>query len=608
MVVSSALVGVDAGQVGGVEGRRADPDDFDIAKSPRLIEFDVPLLEQFENGQEPDDDLESLDKRLGEPPERHPSHPRKLVDQFFAGFDDADPDVVDVIDAHDRLGSRSHRPQVRGLDVLKIDADEQIRCNLHEPLVETGPAWRRQHRRVEEEPENLCCILESLAVEQSCDQQIALLPERELVVQIDVGILGQETLALQFDKRRRDEEKFGGDIEVEFIHLLDLDEIGINDPGERNLVEIHLFAQDQVKQEVEGPLVDRCLNLVWHRHHDRADGDPPAQRSPGPCPIGRPSRRTPGGHLRSKPMTRVFSGIKPTGPVQLGNLLGALRYWVTDQAEADTIFCVVDLHALTVPQDPAELRSRTLELAQLLLAIGIDPAQSTLFIQSHVPEHTELSWILECTAAFGELRRMTQFKDKSDNADFVSAGLFSDDQRQHLELSRDLAIRFNHRYGDTFVVPEASIPKIGARVMDLQEPTRKMSKSEDSPQGTILVLDDLDAVAKKIKRAVTDTETDVRFDPATKPGVSNLLSILSACTGDDPHAIAERFERYGDLKSACAEVVVETLRPIQQRFAELSADPAGTAAILATGAEKARSLAGPVLERARANLGLLPPA
>lgn len=326
-------------------------------------------------------------------------------------------------------------------------------------------------------------------------------------------------------------------------------------------------------------------------------------------------------------MTRVFSGIKPTGPVQLGNLLGALRYWVTDQAEADTIFCVVDLHALTVPQDPAELRNRTLELAQLLLAIGIDPAQSTLFVQSHVPEHAELSWILECTAAFGELRRMTQFKDKSDNADFVSAGLFTypalmaadillydtdrvpvgDDQRQHLELSRDLAVRFNHRYGDTFVVPEASIPKIGARVMDLQEPTRKMSKSEDSPQGTILVLEDLDAVAKKIKRAVTDTETDVRFDPEAKPGVSNLLSILSACTGDDPHTIAERFERYGDLKSACAEAVVETLRPIQQRFAALSADPAGTAAILASGAEKARSIAGPVLERARANLGLLPP-
>ena len=325
-------------------------------------------------------------------------------------------------------------------------------------------------------------------------------------------------------------------------------------------------------------------------------------------------------------MTRVFSGIKPTGPVQLGNLLGALRHWVADQAEADTIFCVVDLHALTVPQDPTELRTRTLELAQLLLAIGIDPAQSTLFVQSHVREHAELSWLMECTASVGELRRMTQFKDKSDQAEFVSAGLFTypalmaadillydtdrvpvgDDQRQHLELSRDLAIRFNSRYGDTFVVPEAAIAKIGARVMDLQHPTKKMSKSEDSPQGTILVLEDLDAVAKKIKRAVTDTDTDVRFDPVEKPGVSNLLSILSSCTGAAPETLAESYTRYGDLKTAVAEAVVETLRPIQERFAELAADPTGTAAILASGAEKARAIAGPVLERARTNIGLLP--
>ena len=327
-------------------------------------------------------------------------------------------------------------------------------------------------------------------------------------------------------------------------------------------------------------------------------------------------------------MTRVFSGIKPTGPVQLGNLLGALRHWVIDQDEADTIFCVVDLHALTVPQDPAELRTRTLELAQLLLAIGIDPERTTLFVQSHVPEHAELSWLMECTASFGELRRMTQFKDKSDNTEFVSAGLFTypalmaadillydtdrvpvgDDQRQHLELSRDLAIRFNSRYGDTFVVPEAAIPKIGARVMDLQHPTKKMSKSEDSPQGTILVLEDLDSVAKKIKRAVTDTDTDVRFDPVEKPGVSNLLSILSACTQAAPEVLADSYSRYGDLKTAVAEAVVETLRPIQERFAELNADPIGTAAILASGALKARSIAGPVLERARTNIGLLPPA
>lgn len=326
-------------------------------------------------------------------------------------------------------------------------------------------------------------------------------------------------------------------------------------------------------------------------------------------------------------MTRVFSGIKPTGPVQLGNLLGALRHWVADQDDADTVFCVVDLHALTVPQDPTELRARTLELAQLLLAIGIDADRSTLFVQSHLHEHTELAWILECTASFGELRRMTQFKDKSDGAEFVSAGLFTypalmaadillydtdrvpvgDDQRQHLELSRDLAIRFNHRYGDTFVVPEAAIAKVGARVMDLQHPTRKMSKSEDSPLGTLLVLDPLDEVAKKIKKAVTDTDAEVRFDPEAKPGVSNLLSILGACTGRDPEVVADEFSRYGDLKTACAEAVVETLRPIQARYGELAADPLGTAAILAAGAAKARTVAAPTLARTRANLGLLTP-
>jgi tryptophanyl-tRNA synthetase len=327
-------------------------------------------------------------------------------------------------------------------------------------------------------------------------------------------------------------------------------------------------------------------------------------------------------------VTRVFSGIQPTGDVQLGNLLGALRYWVSEQHEADSFYCVVDLHALTVPQDPTELRARTLELAQVLLAIGIDPDVATLFIQSHVPEHSQLAWILECTASFGELRRMTQFKDKSDGAEFVSAALFTypalmaadillyetdrvpvgDDQRQHLELSRDLAIRFNHRYGDTFVVPEAAIPTVGARVMDLQTPTNKMSKSADSPQGTILVLEDLGAVAKKIKRAVTDTDNDVRFDPTSKPGVSNLLSILGAVTDRDPVALADDYAQYGPLKSDTADAVVELLRPVQARFAELAADPTGTAAILAKGAEKAQAVAAPTLAKAQQALGLLPPA
>jgi tryptophanyl-tRNA synthetase len=326
-------------------------------------------------------------------------------------------------------------------------------------------------------------------------------------------------------------------------------------------------------------------------------------------------------------MARVFSGIQPTGEVHLGNLLGAIRNWVVDQHEADSVYCVVDLHALTIPKDPGEVRESTLRMAQMLMAIGLDPDVCTLFVQSHVPEHTSLSWLLECTVSFGELRRMTQFKDKSDRADFISAGLFTypalqaadillydtnrvpvgDDQRQHLELARDVAIRFNSRYGDTFVVPEHAIPRSGARVMDLQDPTNKMSKSSSSPQGVVGLLEDLKAIEKKIKRAVTDTESEVRYDVAAKPGVSNLLSILGAATGRTPEQAAAGYTQYGPLKSDTAAAVVEMIRPIQQRYAELSADPAETARLLAKGAEKARSIAVGVNERAHRNIGLLQP-
>ncbi len=324
-------------------------------------------------------------------------------------------------------------------------------------------------------------------------------------------------------------------------------------------------------------------------------------------------------------MARVFSGIKPTGPVHLGNLLGALRVWVEDQHRDDSIYCVVDLHALTVPQDPRELHARTLELVQVLLAVGLDPEICTLFVQSHVHEHCELAWILECTASVGELRRMTQFKEKADRESFVSGGLFTyptlmaadillydtdrvpvgEDQKQHLELTRDLAQRFNSRCGDTFRVPEPAIPRVGARVMDLQEPTSKMSKSEDSPQGTVLVLEDLALVARKFKRAVTDSENEVRFDPDTKPGVSNLLAILAAVTGADPAELATRYEGYGALKSDTADAVCEALRPIQDRFAGYAGDPAETTRILAGGAAKAQSRASEVLTRARSALGLV---
>jgi tryptophanyl-tRNA synthetase len=324
---------------------------------------------------------------------------------------------------------------------------------------------------------------------------------------------------------------------------------------------------------------------------------------------------------------RVFSGIQPTGEVHLGNLLGALRNWVTDQDEFDCTYCVVDLHALTVPQDPTELRATTVALAMKLLAVGIDPDRSTLFVQSHVPEHTGLAWICDCTVSHGELSRMTQFKDKSAKNEFVSGGLFTypalmaadilvhdtdrvpvgDDQRQHLEITRDIAERFNSRYGETFVVPEAYIPKAGARVMDLQSPTDKMSKSATSPQGTIDLLDEPSVVEKKIKRAVTDSGEDVTYDPVERPGVANLLSILAAATGREPEVVAEGYSQFGPLKKDTADALVALLDPIQQRYRELEADPAATQAILAKGAAKAQEKAADVLARAKNALGLLPP-
>ncbi len=333
--------------------------------------------------------------------------------------------------------------------------------------------------------------------------------------------------------------------------------------------------------------------------------------------------------LYDRPVARVFSGIQPTGDLHLGNYLGALRQFARDQYDHDAVFCIVDLHALTVPQDPHELGRRTLDTARVHLAAGLDPSVCTLFVQSHVHEHAELSWLMECTASVGELRRMTQFKEKADKApeqEFVAAALFTypalmaadillygadrvpvgADQRQHLELARDLAVRFNHRFGDTFVVPAAAVPTVGARIMDLQRPTEKMSKSAVSPQGTVGLLEHPASITRKIRRAVTDTEVEVRYDPEAKPGVSNLLTILGAATGEDPAQLARRYQQYGELKVDCAEAVVALLEPIQARYAELAADPSGTAAILAEGAAKARAIAAPVLERARAAVGLLP--
>jgi tryptophanyl-tRNA synthetase len=326
-------------------------------------------------------------------------------------------------------------------------------------------------------------------------------------------------------------------------------------------------------------------------------------------------------------MTRQFSGIQPTGEMHLGNFVGAVKRWVDSQD--DGIFCVVDLHAMTRPYDPAELRAETTRLSTLLVAAGLDPQRCILFVQSHVPMVTELTWILNCVASVGELRRMTQFKEKSEGQEFVSAGVLDypvlmaadillydtdevpvgEDQTQHVELTRDIAIRFNHRFGDTLVVPKATIPPVGARIKDLQQPTAKMSKSIDSPQGTILVLDDPKAITKKVKSAVTDSETEVRFDVDAKPGVSNLLSLLSVATGRPIPDLESEYgsSGYGTFKGAVADALVEFLRPTRERYHELAADPAELARVLATGAARAGEIAEATMVRVRAATGLMPP-
>ncbi|SCX13759.1 tryptophan--tRNA ligase [Mycolicibacterium fluoranthenivorans] len=328
----------------------------------------------------------------------------------------------------------------------------------------------------------------------------------------------------------------------------------------------------------------------------------------------------------------VFSGAQPTSDsLHLGNALGAVNQWVSLQHDYDAYFCVVNLHAITVAQDPEVLRTRTLATAAQYLALGVDPAKATVFVQSHVPAHAELAWVLGCFTGFGQASRMTQFKDKSQKqgADSTTVGLFTypvlmaadvllydtavvpvgEDQRQHLELARDVAARVNGRFPGTFVVPEAMIPKATAKIYDLQDPTAKMSKSASTDAGLISLLDDPKKTAKKIRSAVTDSEREIRFDPQNKPGVSNLLTIQSAVTGTDIDKLVEGYagRGYGDLKSETADAVVEFVTPIKNRVDDLLADPAELQAVLAAGAERAGEVAEKTLRRVYDRVGFLPP-
>jgi tryptophanyl-tRNA synthetase len=326
---------------------------------------------------------------------------------------------------------------------------------------------------------------------------------------------------------------------------------------------------------------------------------------------------------------RIFSGIQPTGSFHLGNYLGGIRQYVAGQDRGDAIYCIVDLHSITVEYDPAELRTRVYDGTAILLAAGLDPGRCILFRQSDVKEHTELCWLLANVTAYGELSRMTQFKDKAGMQQFVSAGLFfypvlmaadilayqtnevpvGDDQRQHIELARDIAGRFNARFGETFVVPEGRIPEVGARIMDLQEPTRKMSKTGGTEQGTVFVLDPPELVARKVRSAVTDSGSDV-VRAVDKPGISNLIDVLSVVRGVEPEEVEKEFagSGYGAFKGAVAEQVVEFLRPVREHYADLRADEPALERLLAQGAEKARAIASATVGLARERMGIGPGA
>jgi tryptophanyl-tRNA synthetase len=326
---------------------------------------------------------------------------------------------------------------------------------------------------------------------------------------------------------------------------------------------------------------------------------------------------------------RIFSGIQPSGDPHIGNYSGGFRQYAQTQERGEAFFCIVDLHAITIEHDPAALREGTLTFAAMLFATGLDPDRSTVFVQSHVTAHAEAAWLLSSVTSYGQLGRMTQFKEKAAEEEFVSAGLFTypvlmagdillyqtdivpigDDQRQHLELTRDIAQRFNARYGETFVIPEGVYPETGARVMNLQEPSVKMSKSRGAESGTVLMLDPPDAIRKKVKTAVTDSGTDVRYDPEQKPGISNLIELMTVVTGESIPAIEARYDGsgYGRFKEDVAEAVVETLEPIRKRYEEIRSDTAELDRLLALGAEKARASSAPTLALMYERLGFARP-
>jgi tryptophanyl-tRNA synthetase len=610
----SALVGVDEDVVR-VEFIAHGPHDFDVTKAFWLFELDGALFEEFEQCEEPDDHIDPVRELRREPAERDLAGAGEFVEELRDGISHGDLDRVDVEQVDDRLRPRRERLDRRVLKALHARAFEHVRQHIVESFVGADDTGKGLVRLVSEPGEHASHVFEGFGFEQSGEQHVALFPQCQLIIQVDVAGVREQPPGLQVDQGGSDQQEARCNIEVQFGQALQFDEVGIDDRREVDLVDIDLFLEDQLQQQIEWPLIDRCCD-VDHSHKRYRS----LRASSGIVSI-----------VNSEQQPRVLSCIQPTGDLHLGNYLGALRHWVSGQHSSDAFHGIVDLHALTVTEAPDVVGAATLRTAAMLFAIGLDPDVATVFAQSHVPEHNQLGWVMECTVSFGELSRMTQFKDKSAKReqDFVSGGLFTypalqaadillydtnhvpvgEDQRQHIEITRDAAVRFNHRFGDTFVIPEAVTPKAGARVMSLQDPTSKMSKSDDSDAGCVYLIDDPKALMKKFKRAVTDSDTGpdaVRFDRENKPGVSSLLEINAAVTDRTPQAVADDYEQYGALKIDTGEAVLAVLDPIRQRYDELMEDRGELARLLRIGAGRAREVAAKTVDRAYSNIGMLP--
>ena len=478
-------------------------------------------------------------------------------------------------------------------------AVEQVGRHVVEALVGTDLAGHALRRRLGERAEHRRDVLERLALEQPGEQQVAFLPQRQLVVEVDVVATGQQPARLQLDERGGDQQELGGDVEVEGLQPLDLGEVGVDDACQADLVDVDLFRQDQVQEQVERALVDRGRHIDRHRWVRRY---PPATawwrmppiRDIG-FAIGIHTRFAATRSVALRGVTRVLSCIQPTGDVHLGNYLGALRNWVRGQHDKDVFHGIVDLHALTVTEQPGVVGAAHAGAGGDVLRRRPRPRRGH-GVRAEPRRRALAAGVGDgVQRQLGELSRMTQFKEKSAkrSGGFISGGLFTypalqaadillydtdevpvgEDQRQHVEITRDIAIRFNSRFGETFVLPEAVTPPAGGRVMDLQNPTSKMSKTADSDAGLISLLDDPATIARKFKRAVTDSETEVRYDPVSKPGVSNLLQILAALNDCKPDDVAPGYTQYGQLKQDAGEAVIEVLRPIQARTASCSTTP-----------------------------------